>query len=45
VFICGAPITVNHKASQEELEQKRLVLQNSLIELTERADRYFDCKL
>ena len=41
VFICGSPITVNHKASQEELEQTRLVLQNSLIELTERADRYF----
>jgi len=42
VFICGDPITVERKSSDEALEQKRLHLEKTLNELTEQADNYFD---
>lgn len=45
VFICGAPIVVNRESTEQELEQKRLILQKSLIEITERADDYFKVKI
>lgn len=41
VFICGAPIIVNRESTEKELEQKRLALQESLMNITERADNYF----
>jgi len=41
VFICGDIITINHDATDDELEQKRVALQKSLMEITERADSYF----
>lgn len=44
VFICGEPIIVNSDSSEQELEQKRLALQKSLIEITERADNYFSVR-
>lgn len=41
VFICGSPITVDRNSSDDELEEKRVLLQNSLMEITEKADGYF----
>ncbi|HAG50945.1 MAG TPA: hypothetical protein DCL42_06360, partial [Deltaproteobacteria bacterium] len=41
VFICGSPITVDRNSSDDELEEKRALLQNSLMEITEKADKYF----
>ena len=45
VFICGAPIIVNRESTEKELEQKRLALQESLLNITERADSYFKNQL
>lgn len=44
VFICGDPVTVNRESTEEELEQKRLALQESLLNITERADSYFSVR-
>lgn len=42
VFICGEPIIVNVDSSPEALEEKRLHLEKILIDITERADNYFE---
>lgn len=42
VFICGDPISISRDSDTDEMEKKRLELENSLIDVTERADRYFD---
>jgi len=41
VFIWGEPIHVDPKGDRDHLEERRLLLENCLNELTERADRYF----
>lgn len=40
VFICGEPIIVNHDSTEDMLEQKRQTLQNTLIEITKKADNF-----
>ena len=42
VFIYGEPITVDPQGDRDHLEEKRLLLEKRLNELTERADHYFD---
>jgi lysophospholipid acyltransferase (LPLAT)-like uncharacterized protein len=42
VFIWGEPIHVDPNGDRTYLETERLLLENCLIELTERADHYFD---
>jgi lysophospholipid acyltransferase (LPLAT)-like uncharacterized protein len=42
VFIWGEPIHVDPKGDRNHLEEKRLLLENRLNEITEQADHYFD---
>jgi lysophospholipid acyltransferase (LPLAT)-like uncharacterized protein len=42
VFIWGEPIHVDPKGDRTHLEEKRLLLENRLNEITEQADHYFD---
>lgn len=42
VFIWGEPIDVDPHGDRAHLEEKRLLLEKKLNELTERADRYYD---
>lgn len=42
VFIWGAPIVVDQNEDRAHLEEKRILLENRLNELTERADHYFE---
>jgi lysophospholipid acyltransferase (LPLAT)-like uncharacterized protein len=42
VFIWGEPIEVDRNGDRAHLEEKRILLENRLNELTERADHYFD---
>jgi len=42
VFIWGEPIHVDPKGDRTHLEEKRLLLENRLNEMTEQADHYFD---
>jgi lysophospholipid acyltransferase (LPLAT)-like uncharacterized protein len=44
VFIWGAPIEVDRNEDRAHLEEKRILLENRLNELTERADHYFERK-
>ncbi len=41
VFICGDPIYVDKQAGLPEMEMARAGLENSLNDLTARADGYF----
>jgi hypothetical protein len=41
VFIWGEPVYVDPDGKRDHLEQKRLLLEQRLNEITERADRYF----
>ncbi len=41
VFIWGEPIEVDPKATRVDLEERRILLERRLNELTEKADRYF----
>ena len=42
VFIWGEPIQVDPQGDRAHLEEKRLLLENRLNEITEQADHYFD---
>jgi lysophospholipid acyltransferase (LPLAT)-like uncharacterized protein len=42
VFIWGEPIYVDQEGDRAHLEERRILLENRLNELTERADHYFD---
>jgi lysophospholipid acyltransferase (LPLAT)-like uncharacterized protein len=42
VFIWGEPITVDPNGDRAHLEEKRVLLEKRLNELTDRADHYFD---
>ncbi len=42
VFVCGEPISVDRDSDSDEMEAKRLELEKSLIDVTDKADRYFD---
>jgi lysophospholipid acyltransferase (LPLAT)-like uncharacterized protein len=42
VFIWGEPIEVDRHGDRAHLEEKRILLENRLNELTERADHHFD---
>jgi hypothetical protein len=42
VFIWGEPVTIDPKGDEAHLEEKRLLLEQRLNELTEQADHYFD---
>ena len=42
VFIWGEPIHVDPRGDRAHLEQKRLLLENRLNEITEQADHYFE---
>jgi lysophospholipid acyltransferase (LPLAT)-like uncharacterized protein len=42
VFIWGEPIQVDPHGDRTHIEEKRLLLENRLNEITERADHYFD---
>jgi lysophospholipid acyltransferase (LPLAT)-like uncharacterized protein len=44
VFIWGEPIHVDPNGDRTYLETKRLLLENRLTEITERADHYFDAR-
>jgi lysophospholipid acyltransferase (LPLAT)-like uncharacterized protein len=44
VFIWGAPIVVEQNGDRAHLEEKRILLENRLNELTERADHYFNSR-
>jgi lysophospholipid acyltransferase (LPLAT)-like uncharacterized protein len=44
VFIWGEPIHVDPKGDRTHLEEKRLLLENRLNEMTEQADHYFETK-
>ncbi len=44
VFIWGEPIHVDPKGDRTHLEEKRLLLENRLNEITEQADHYFDTR-
>ncbi|MEE9591902.1 MAG: hypothetical protein V3W26_05250 [Thermodesulfobacteriota bacterium] len=39
--MCGEPIIVPEDSTDEGLEEKRVLLENVLNELTEKADNYF----
>jgi lysophospholipid acyltransferase (LPLAT)-like uncharacterized protein len=45
VFIWGEPIMVDQNGDRAHLEEKRILLENRLNELTERADHYFESKI
>ncbi len=45
VFIWGEPIYVDPKGDPIYLEERRLLLENRLNEITERADRYFETSI
>jgi hypothetical protein len=45
VFIWGEPIEVDQNADRTHLEEKRVLLENRLNELTEKADQFFDSPL
>ena len=42
VFIWGEPIQVNPNGDRAHVEEKRILLENRLNEITEQADHYFD---
>jgi hypothetical protein len=42
VYIWGEPVQVDPKGDRAHLEEKRILLEERLKELTEQADRYFD---
>ena len=42
VFIWGEPVKVDQNGDRAHLEEKRILLENRLNELTQRADHYFD---
>jgi len=42
VFIWGEPVHVDQNGDRTHLEEKRILLENRLNELTEKADHYFD---
>jgi hypothetical protein len=42
VFIWGEPVEVDQHGDRDHLEEKRILLENRLNDLTERADHYFD---
>jgi hypothetical protein len=42
VFIWGEPIYVDQDGDRTHLEERRILLENDLNELTEKADHYFD---
>jgi len=42
VFIYGEPVAVDLHGDRDHLEEKRLLLEKRLNDLTERADHYFD---
>ncbi len=42
VFIWGEPIEVDPQGDRSHLEERRILLENRLNELTEKADHYFD---
>jgi len=42
VFIWGEPILVDQNGERAHLEEKRILLENRLKDLTEKADRYFN---
>jgi lysophospholipid acyltransferase (LPLAT)-like uncharacterized protein len=44
VFILGAPVVVEQNGDRAHLEEKRILLENRLNELTERADHYFNSR-
>ncbi len=44
VFIWGEPVYVDENADRTRLEEKRILLENRLNELTEKADHYFERK-
>jgi lysophospholipid acyltransferase (LPLAT)-like uncharacterized protein len=44
VFIMGEPIFVDSDGDRAHLEEKRILLEKRLVELTEKADHYFDSK-
>jgi lysophospholipid acyltransferase (LPLAT)-like uncharacterized protein len=44
VFIWGDPIHVDPKGDRTHLEEKRLLLENRLNDITEQADHYFDSR-
>ena len=44
VFIWGEPIHVDPKGDRTHLEEKRLLLENRLNEITEQADHFFETK-
>jgi len=44
VFIWGEPVYVDENAERALLEEKRILLENRLKELTEKADHYFERK-
>ena len=41
IFICGKPVWVDKEATEQELEKRRQELEQTLNEITHRADRYF----
>jgi lysophospholipid acyltransferase (LPLAT)-like uncharacterized protein len=42
VFIFGKPLLVSRQMGKAVFEQKKLLLERRLREITDRADRYFD---
>jgi lysophospholipid acyltransferase (LPLAT)-like uncharacterized protein len=42
VFVWGEPIEVDQNGDRAHLEEKRILLENRLNELTEKADHYFE---
>jgi len=44
VFIWGDPIEVDPNGTRDHLEERRILLEKRLNELTEKADRYFDAR-
>ncbi len=44
VFIWGEPVRVDQNGDRAHLEEKRILLENRLNELTEKADHYFETK-
>jgi lysophospholipid acyltransferase (LPLAT)-like uncharacterized protein len=45
VIIYGEPIDVDPDCDRAHLEEKRILLEKRLVELTEKADHYFDSKM
>jgi lysophospholipid acyltransferase (LPLAT)-like uncharacterized protein len=44
VFVFGEPISIDRAATEEEIEEKTLLLEKRLQEITEMADRYCEKK-